>query len=83
MIVALPGLFFFYLITETRLVKCIENFTTKTWKFSDKHSDIFHIYAQDRLWVLVRTASPGRFLREPTVCVLSRHKKINVYACKP
>ena len=24
----------------------IENFTTKNWKFSDKNSDIFHIFAQ-------------------------------------
>ena len=25
----------------------MENFTTKTWKFSDKNSDIFHISAQN------------------------------------
>ena len=25
----------------------MENFTTKTWKFSDKNSDFFHIPAQN------------------------------------
>ena len=35
-------------ITETRLFKYIENFTTKKGKFSDKKkSDIFHISAQN------------------------------------
>ena len=32
---------------KTRLFKYIENFTTKIWKFSDKNSDIFHIFAQN------------------------------------
>ena len=32
-------------ITKTRLFKCIENFTTQNWKFSDKNSDSFHISA--------------------------------------
>ena len=27
--------------------KCIENFTNKNWKFSDKKSDIFQISAQN------------------------------------
>ena len=34
-------------ITKTRLFKYIENFTTKNWKFSDQHSDIFQISAQN------------------------------------
>ena len=34
-------------ITKTRLFKYIENFTTKTWKKSDKNSNIFHISAQN------------------------------------
>ena len=33
-------------IKKTSLFKHTENFTTKKWKFSDKHSDIFHIFAQ-------------------------------------
>ena len=33
---------------KTRLFKYIENFTSKTLKFSDKNiSDIFHIFAQN------------------------------------
>ena len=28
------------------------------------------------MWVLVRTTSPRRFLRVPTICVLSKNKKI-------
>ena len=37
-----------YFITNTRLFKYIENFISKTWKFSDKkNSDIFHISAQN------------------------------------
>ena len=37
------------LITKTRLFKCIENYTSKNWKYSDKkkNSDIFHISAQN------------------------------------
>ena len=43
----------------------------KTRKFSDKNSDIFHISAQNRMWVLVRTM------------FLSGNKKNNVYPYKP
>ena len=43
-------------------IQCIENFTTKNWKFSDKNSDIFSYFcSKHRLWVLVRTASLRRF----------------------
>ena len=34
-------------ITKTRIFKYIENFTTKSWKFSDKDSDLFYISAQN------------------------------------
>ena len=34
-------------IMKTRLFKYIENFTTKKRKFSNKKSDIFHIFAQN------------------------------------
>ena len=46
---------------------------------------IFFSYfcSKHRLWVLVRTASPRRFYRVPTIYVLSRNKKNNVYPCKP
>ena len=47
-------------ITKTSLIKYTENFTTKKWKFSDKKS-IFYISAQNRLWVLIRTALARQF----------------------
>ena len=41
------------IITKTRLFKYTENFTTITWKFSDKSSDIFSYFcSKHRLWVL-------------------------------
>ena len=69
---------------KTRLFKYIENFTTKTWKFSDKNSDIFHISAQN--------IDCGYSLEPPRRCgsneypqfmVLNRNKKNNVYPGKP
>ena len=36
-----------YAITNTRLFKYIENFTTKNGNFLDKNSDVFHISAQN------------------------------------
>ena len=39
--------YFTNFITETRLFKYIENFTSKNGKFSDKNSDISHISAQN------------------------------------
>ena len=54
-----------------------ENFQIKKfWYFS-------HFCSKHRLWVLVRTASPRRFKRVPTIHVLSRNKKNNVYPSKP
>ena len=87
----------FRCITKTRLFKYIENFTTKNWIFSDNNSDIFHISAQNidcgySLEPPRRGASNGypqsvfcarRFRRVPSVYVLSRNKKNNVYPCKP
>ena len=35
------------IITKTSLFKYTEKFTTKTWKFSDKNSDIFYISVQN------------------------------------
>ena len=50
----------------SNILKCLP--PNKKYKFSDKHSEIFPIYAQkNRLWVLVRTASARRFYRVPTI----------------
>ena len=56
----------------------------KNWKFSDNFFLSFSYFcSKHRLWVLIRTASPRRFKRVPTIYVLSRNKKNNVYPCKP
>ena len=57
------------IITKTRVFIYIENFTSKNWEFSDKNSDIFHIYVQN--------IDCGYSF------VLSRNKKNNVYPCTP
>ena len=57
-------------ITETRLFRYIENFTTKNWKFSDKYSDIFHISSQNIDCGYLQSM------------FLSRNKKNNVYPSK-
>ena len=49
-------------ITKTCLFKYIENFTSKTWKFSDEKLWYFsYFFSKHRLWVLVRTALTRRF----------------------
>ena len=56
----------------------------KNENFQIKKFLIFiHFCSKHRLWVLVRNASPRRFLQVPTIYVLSRNKKNNVYPCKP
>ena len=70
--------------TKTRLFKCIENFTTKNWKFSDKNSDIFRISAQNI--VCGYSLEPphwGGSNKHPQSMFLSWNKKNNVYPCKP
>ena len=39
-------------------------------KVNFKTVDIFLIFAKHRLWVRIRIASSGRFLRKPTIYVL-------------
>ena len=65
---------------------------TNIQKISPPKTENFHIKklryfsyfcSKRRLWVLVRTASERRFERVPTIYVLSRNKKNNVYPCKP
>ena len=71
-------------IMKTRLFKYIENFTTKTWKVSDKNSYIFHIIAQNidcgyslelPQWGSSNEYSQSMFWAEI--------RKNNVYPCKP
>ena len=41
------------IITKTHLFKCIGNFTTKNWNFSDKNSAIFHTISE--IWKIKYT----------------------------
>ena len=66
-------------ITKTNLFKYTENFTTKTWKFSDKNSAIFHISAQK----IDCGYSRGGSNEYPQSMIFSRNKKNNVHPCKP
>ena len=70
-------------ITKTRLFKYIENLNTKSWKFSDKSSDIFHISAQniDCAYSL-EPPHRGGSNEYPQSMFLSRNNKTNVYPCK-
>ena len=71
-------------ITKTRLFKCIENFTTKTGKFSDKNSDIFHIFAQNiDCGYSLEPPRRGGSNEYTQSMFLSINKKNNVYPCKP
>ena len=65
-------------VTEKRLFKYIENFTTKNLTFSDKNSDIFHISAQNidlgtRISAQnIDLASARRLYRVPTIYVFEQ-----------
>ena len=70
-------------ITKTGLFRYIENFTTKTWKFSDKNSDMFPISAQNiDCGYLLELPCWGGSNEYPQSMFLSRNKKNNVYPCK-
>ena len=71
-------------ITKTRLLKYIENFTSKNWKLSDKNSDIFHISAQNiDCGHLLEPPRWGGSNMYPQSIFLSRNKKNNVYPYEP
>ena len=69
---------------KTRLLKYIENFTTKNWKFSDKTSDIFRNSAHNIVCrYSLEPPRRGDSNEYPQSMFLSRNKKNNVYPCKP
>ena len=72
-------------ITETRLFKYIENFTTKKGNFFFiKTSDIFHISVQNiDCGYSLEPPRRGGSNEYPQSMFLSRNKKNNVYPCKP
>ena len=71
-------------ITKTCLFKYIENFTTKSRKFSGKNSYIFHISARNiDCRYSLEPPRRGGSNEYPQSMFLSRNKKNNVYPCKP
>ena len=68
------------LISITRPLKYIDNFTTKNWKFSDTNSDIFHNPAQniDCGYSLEPLRRGGSITSIQNLCFLSRNKTRNV-----
>ena len=71
------------IITKTHIFKYIENFTTRSWKYSDKNSSIFHIPAQNidcGYWL--EPPRLGSSNECPQFRFLSRNKINNVYPCK-
>ena len=74
-------------ITKTRLFKYIENFTTKTRKFSDRNSDIFFFFSISAQNIdcgySIEPPRRGGSNEYPQSMFLSRNKKNNVYPCKP
>ena len=56
----------------------------KTFKFSDKNTDIFLISAQNiDCWYSLEPPHQGGSNEYPQPMFLSRNKKNNVYPCKP
>ena len=71
-------------IMKTRLFKYIEIFTTKTCKFSDKNSEIFHISAQNiDCGYSSEPPHRGGSNEYSYSMFLSRNNENNVYPCKP
>ena len=72
------------LITKTRLFKYIENFTIKKDNFPIKHSDIFHIPAQNiDCWYLLEPPRRDGSNEYPQFMFFSKIRKNNVYPYKP
>ena len=70
---------------KTRQFKYIENFTTKSWKFSDKNSDFFfHISAQNiDCGCSVEPPRRGDLTSTQIIYVYNKNKINNIYPCKP
>ena len=77
---------FLITIMKKHLFKYTENVTTKKWKFSDKKFWFFHVSAQnidcEYSLELPHWGSSNKYPQSIGM-FLSRHKKNNVYHCKP
>ena len=71
-------------ITESRLFKYNESFTTKNKDFIQKFRYIFHISAQNiECGYSLETPCQGDSNEYPQSMILCRNKDNNVYPCKP
>ena len=66
----------------TRLLKYIENFTTKTRKFSDKNSDNFHISDQNVDCWYLSEPSQRSDSNEYSQSVFEQKQENKMYPCK-
>ena len=71
-------------ITKTSLFKyAVEILPPNNWNFSDKNSDMFHIFAQNLDYVYsLEPPRQGGSNEYPQSMFLSRNKKNNVYPYK-
>ena len=83
----MPGKLSLYIkclyITKSCLFKYTENFTNKTWKFSDKkfwYTCISYFCSKYRLWALSQWGGSNEYLQS---MFLSRNNKNNLYPYKP
>ena len=72
----------FFGITKTCPFKYIENFSTKTWKFSDKKILIFYVFLLIDCGYSLEPPQRGVLASTHTL-FLAEIKKHNVYPCKP
>ena len=70
-------------ITKTRLFKLQKISPPKTKKKSDKNPDIFHIFVQNIDCGYSLEPRRGGSNEYPQSMFSSKHKKNNVYPCKP
>ena len=69
---------------ENTPIQIYWNFITKNWKFSDKHSNIFHISNQNiDCGYSLELPQWGGSNEYPQSMFLRRNKKNNVFPCKP
>ena len=78
------GCNFIIMKTSLYMYKYTENFTTKTWTFSNKNSNIFHISAQNiDCGYSLEPPRQGGYNEYPQSMFFCRNKKNNAYPGKP
>ena len=69
---------------ENKPIQIYWKFYHQKWIFSNKNSDIFHIFAENiDCGYLLELPQQGTSIKYPQSMFLSRNKNNNVYPCKP